>query len=372
MQEQDGAKGIQVGARIAVLAEPDDDISSLEMPADKSSSSSAPAPPKPESTTASDLPKDEQSTPGTTSNPAPSSSASTSSASKPSSPPSQSSSGKKYPLYPSVSQLLSISNISASDAAKIPASGPSGRLLKGDVLAYLGRIAKDYSANQSARLAKLGHLDLSNIKIATPNPHKTAAAAKTPAAAAPTPAPEELPTEIAVSISLAAVFATQKRIQDSLGLTLPLSTFIARASELANEELPRAKSDALSSDALFNAVLGLDKVPGHSVSRGHYIPQITALPPAGVAAGLGLAAAGRASRGVDIIDVLAGKSTKKTGAMRTALPAGTKGVLGGSAGAAGATNVFSVAAKKGEEKRVRTYLERVKTVLEVEPGRCVL
>jgi len=183
---------------------------------------------------------------------------------------------------------------------------------------------------------------------------------------------EELPTEIAVSISLAAVFATQKRIQESLGLTLPLSTFIARASELANEELPRAKSDALSSDALFNAVLGLDKVPGHSVSRGHYIPQITALPPAGVAAGLGLAAAGRASRSVDIIDVLAGKSTKKTGAMRTALPAGTMGVVGAGAGAAGATNVFSVAAKKGEEKRVRTYLERVKTVLEVEPGRCVL
>jgi len=345
------------------------------MPAEKSSSS-APAPPKPESTTASDLPKDEQTTPGTTSNPAPSSSASSSSASSPSSPPSQSSSNKKYPLYPSVSQLLSISNISSADAAKIPASGPSGRLLKGDVLAYLGRIAKDYSANQSARLAKLGHLDLSNIKIATPNPHKTAAA-KTPAAAAPTPTPEELPTEIAVSISLAAVFATQKRIQDSLGLTLPLSTFIARASELANEELPRAKSDTLSPDALFNAVLGLDKVPGHSVSRGHYIPQITALPPAGVATGLGLAAAGRAAKGKvaeDIFDVLSGKKTKSAGPVRTALPAGTMGLglVGGGVGAAGATNVFSVAARKGEEKRVRTYLERVKTVLEVEPGKCVL
>jgi hypothetical protein len=258
--------------------------------------------------------------------------------------------------------LIANANISSSDAAKIPASGPAGRLLKGDVLAYLGRIAKDYSSSQSARLDALGKLDLSNIKIRAPPAPK---AANKPAAAAAKPV-EDLPTEIAVSISLAAVFATQKRIQESLGLTLPLSTFIARASEIANDDLPRSKTDSQSADALFDAVLGLDKVPGHGTSRGHYIPQITALPPAGVASSLGLAKARRAVSGkVDVIDLLAGSVKKSSGGVKAS-------VIGGSVGAAGATNVFSVPAKKGEEKRVRTYLERVKTVLEVEPGRCVL
>lgn len=329
------------------------------MPSEEPASSSPPAPSPKEEKKSSEPARDVEPTPGTTTDPAGESSQASSSSSAPRGKPAN----QKYPLYPSVAQLLHVEGVSESEAAKIPASGPKGRLLKGDVLAYLGKTSsKDYAAKQSERLEKLGHLDLSNIKIRPPP-----AAPAEKAAAKAEAVPEELPTEIAVSISLGAVFATQKRIQESLGLVLPISTFIARASEMANEDLPRPKSDSLTSDSLFNAVLGLDKVRSARVSRGHYVPQITAMPPAGVAASVGLAAAARAAKKVDIIDVLAGKASKKSVG-----PLAVTGAVGAASGAGGAVNIFSVAAKKGEEKRVRTYLERVKTVLEVEPGKCVL
>ena len=43
----DGTKGIKVGVRIGVLAEPDDDLSTLEIPAEENTSSSSPPYPGP-------------------------------------------------------------------------------------------------------------------------------------------------------------------------------------------------------------------------------------------------------------------------------------------------------------------------------------
>lgn len=271
--------------------------------------------------------------------------------------PSSSSDAKpqKYPLYPSVQHLLHTSDIPLSDADKIPATGPSGRLLKGDVLAYLGKIEKSYSSDLSKRISKLGHLDLSNIKPAKKEPKQEKQASKLPEQ-------PELPTEVAVPISLAAVFATQRRIQDSLGLTLPLSTFIARASEIANEDLPKAKGESPSSDELFDAVLGLHSAR-RTTSRGHYIPRITALPPPNST----LSLPRQPAKQPDIIDILTGSRAKATQP-----PPSTTSRIPGAMGVGGAENVFSVSVKKGEETRAQVYLERVKSVLEVEPGRCVL
>lgn len=351
MQQQDGAKGIKVGARIAVLAEAGDDLKSLEMPAEESAPSSEEASEKKASAKASESSKQPEKTESVPEETKPKEDQSSSS----NPPTSEKQPAQKYPLYPSVQHLLHTKGISPSDVSKIPASGPSGRLLKGDVLAYLGRIEKSYSSNESKRIKKLGHLDLSNIKKSAP---PKARPAQTPAAAAQPP--PDLPTEIATPISLAAVFATQRRIQDALGLTLPLSTFIARASEIANEALPRPRSAAPSANDLFDAVLGLDKV-AQKTSRGRYVPRITALPSA---------SRGPVSRTlspkkpVDILDILAGPAR---GGARKAPVAVAPGPA-----AVGADNVFSVSVKKGEEKRARVYLERVKTVLEAEPGRCVL
>ena len=43
-----------------------------------------------------------------------------------------------------------------------------------------------------------------------------------------------------------------------------------------------------------------------------------------------------------------------------------------SSGSGETMNVFSISVAKGEEKRARVFLERVKTILQVEPGRLVL
>ncbi|KAH8426754.1 putative pyruvate dehydrogenase complex component Pdx1 [Aspergillus melleus] len=255
-----------------------------------------------------------------------------------------------YPLYPSVIQLLHEKGIPESDISKIPASGPKGRLLKGDVLAYLGAIASDYPAIQAARIAQLAHLDLSNIKIVGPEPKAAAPVVEEAPVAKPPPT-----TSVAVSISLAAVLSAQKKLQDSLGVSVPLSTFLARAADLANDDLPRSPRATPSADELFNEVLGGEPV---TTSRGDFVPELNAV------------AAPVETRSVkpvqeDIIDILSGKASKVAAAGRRASRAE-------SAPAEQAANVFSLTIPVGEEKRAQTFLDRVKTLLTVEPGRLVL
>lgn len=324
-------KGVKVGERIAVTAEEGDDINSMELPAESNAPAKAEAP----------KPKEEEKKP------------------EPKAESNAVQGGKaqkqKYPLYPAVQHLLMQNGLPKEEADKIPASGPNGRLLKGDVLAYLGKISKNYPGESAARFTKLSHLDLSNIQLATPPPPPKAEEKPAPAAAAPIP---ELPkeTEVALPISLSAVIATQKRVEEALGIPLPLSTFVARATELANDALPASKNAKPTADDLFNSVLGLDTLARSS--RGSFLPSITALGP------VPYSASSRASSKPDIIDFLTSSNTAKP-APRTVRP-GALGV------ATAGPNVFSVSAKSGEEKRAMEFLERMKLVLEQEPGRLVL
>ncbi|KAH7127001.1 hypothetical protein B0J11DRAFT_549794 [Dendryphion nanum] len=342
----DGSKGVQVGRRIAVTAEPGDDLSSLEIPAENS-----PAPKQAKSAKEAEkqesapIPKEER-----TSSPAPKSSSS--GAGK------HTSGGKAqkqtYPLYPSVQHLLKENGLPKEEADKIPATGPHGRLLKGDVLAYLGRIEGSYAAELAQRIGKLSHLDLSNIKVAAPKED----ASKKAAPEAPLFVEDPL-VEIVLPISLDAVAETQRRVQKSIGVFLPISTFIARASELANEGLPKSQSAQPSADELFDAVLGLDKVVGKKISRGHYTPVITSLSPTTVRP-----ARASAFKKPDILDILGSKKP---------LPRPTRASVTSAPGrVVESVNVFSVSVPRGDEKRAHVFLQRVKSVLEVEPGRLVV
>ncbi|KAK1058088.1 pyridoxine biosynthesis protein [Friedmanniomyces endolithicus] len=373
VMEQDGSKGVKVGTRIAVIAEAGDDASTVEIPAEGGKEGSAGVDtakkdrPSPGDTMEGGIEKTESSSKAAESPPSSrpeadaeaGGAADTADAAQKKSPSSGKQGGKvqkqTYPLYPSVEHLLHLNGMTAADADSIPSSGPNGRLLKGDVLAHLGRINKDHPAQITARLLKLGHLDLSNIQIAAAPPKRDAPA--TPPAMAEVP----LDTELAVPISLSAVIATQKRVNDTLGIFLPLSTFIARASELANEELPLSKDRKPTADDLFNSVLGLDKIAStRPSSRGHYIPQVTGLPPAPFAARKAAAA-----KKIDIIDLLSASARPSA---KRAAPRVIPGAVGISAG----ENVFSVVAKAGDESRAAEYLERMKMALEKEPGRLVL
>jgi biotin carboxyl carrier protein len=347
---QDGEKGVKVGTRIAVLGDPDDDVSSLEIPPDDSKpveseskeSKQEFAPPADEKE-AKEAPKKQ---------PAKSSG----------SPPSGPGQNQKYPLYPSVIALLHANHIPDSDIPKIPATGPQNRLLKGDVLAYLGSISSSYPAEVSKRITHLAHLDLSNIKLLQQQPK-----AEQPAPSAAAAPPAATTTSVSLPVSLAEVLKVQRRMTDTLGVSVPLATFLARAVDLANDDLPRPKGAKPSSDELFNAVLGLDTIP--TTSRGSYLPQISALPTTSFAR----AAPSRAAKKADIIDYLAGNAIPASRRISTASGASYASPLGGSiTTAGGAMNVFSVTVPVGEEKRARTFLERVKTVLQVEPGRLVL
>ncbi|KAK5061318.1 hypothetical protein LTR84_007860 [Exophiala bonariae] len=350
----DGTKGVKVGTRIAVLAEPGDDISSLEIPADEAKPVSSEADNvkggKDSSYESSGVEKEVE---GTPQNKRPSKD-------KPKTSPTGPGQNPKYPLYPSVIALVHENHLSDADVAKIPATGPNNRLLKGDILAHLGAIEQDYPAEQSKRITHLGHLDLSNIKIQAP-PAKSPA---TSAAAVASEPEQPKTTSIALNISLSEVLKVQKRIKDTLGLSVPLSTFLARAIDLANDDLPLAKGAKPSADALFNAVLGLDTIP--TTSRAAYLPQIDAfsipLTPA----------VSRPSRAKvpDIIDILSGKVIRRTAASsRSTAPRPARNIT---TTTDGAVNVFSLSVPVGEEKRARTFLERVKTVLQVEPGKLVL
>lgn len=334
----DGAKAVQVGSRIAVIAEDGDDISTLEVPADTSPKQAAPA---------TEAPKQEESVPQeerTASSAAPKAAAGgkAGQAQK-----------QTYPLYPSIIQLLHENGIDASKADEIPATGPKGRLLKGDVLVWLGKAKADAAANVQAMYDKLAHLDLSNVKVAEKKPAPKAAEAKP--AKPSKPIVEDL--QVALPVSLASVIAIQKKVQDSVGVFLPLSTFIARALDVANDELPLPKDYKPSADELFNQVLGLDKV-GPRGSRGRYNPQISALPPPPSLSQKGFQAAKP-----DIYDILAGAPAHKK---KTAAPVSRPSGL--STGA----NVFTLRVPKTEEKRAKVFLERVKMVLEEDPGRLVL
>ncbi|KAF2486498.1 hypothetical protein BDY17DRAFT_291602 [Neohortaea acidophila] len=352
----EGAKGVPVGQRIAVFADVGDDLESLEVPAEEKSASKSQEQRKEESQPKQ---KEEEEDSKQTSEKG-SSGGKSADATPTASPAKEETTSKqggntarqKYPLLPSVEHLLHANGYSTSEVDKIPTSGPNGRLLKGDVLAYLGRINKEYPEKQSKRIEKLSHLDLSNIRISKKEATKPAQADKAKSAAA------ELPqeTEIALPITLSAVIATQKRVQDSLGIFLPLSTFIARASELANEDLPPSRNRKPTADELFNSVLGLDQI--HHSSRGSFIPQIMGIsnPP--------LVASRALAKKPDIIDFLAPKAAKRKVSPVTAAPAAV--------GVSPSGNIFSVTARVGEEARAAEYLERMKVALEQEPGRLVL
>ncbi|KAM3453467.1 hypothetical protein MY3296_003698 [Beauveria thailandica] len=337
---QDGSKAVPVGTRIGVLAEAGDDISALEIPADEQPNKAAGA--SANSEPASSETKSETKT---------------ASGSSQQRKPSQSGTSyeQKYPLMPSVEHLVKANGISEAHVSQIKPSGPGGRLLKGDVLAYLGTINAEAPAAVSSRFDHLAHLDLSNIKVAEKKPTPASKADAAPAAPV-----EELPLDINVPISLAKVVQVQKKIQDTLGVFLPLSTFISRAAEVANDELPVARHEPTASE-LFDAVLGLDKVKAAKGTRGVYLPQVSAIPDGATYKPKGTPTLPPKH---DIIDELASRPLQPRPSSMVTIDT----VAGLSSGG----NVFTLTVPKAEEERAYAFLQRCKFILEGEPGRLVL
>lgn len=151
----EGASGIQVGEPIALIAEVGDDLATLEKPEIKK------AAPKQEKKV--EEPKVEE-----TKVEASKEQKSSGESVKTSSSSVFQTANPNQKLFPSVELLLHSNGISYNEAIeKISASGPNGRLLKGDVLAHIGTINKDYISTLTSFLIGRQHLDLSHI-VATP------------------------------------------------------------------------------------------------------------------------------------------------------------------------------------------------------------
>lgn len=174
----DGTKSVSVGKTIAVLAEQGDDISSVQVPTEDTPAHKMPSkksePAQLEQNFQSQEPKEP----------------------KPRVHP-------QTPYTPAVLRLLKEYDIEDPDS--ITATGPQGRLLKGDVLAYVGNISDDVVKNLENILEKKQHLDLSNITIRKPSE---------PSQAAALPAPKKLAplTSIDTTVQITELLRLQQRL----------------------------------------------------------------------------------------------------------------------------------------------------------------
>ena len=167
----DGTHNVRIGKTIAVLAEEGDDISSIEVPAEESqSTSTAPSTAKAKGT----KPKEQPAQTGSVDHKKALHFAAT------------------YP--PAVLRLLQEYGI--KDPKSIAATGPQGRLLKGDVLAYVGTINSDIPKILKDILAKKRSIDLSNITV------QHSQAASQPQSSIPCPKKSKPPAHIDAVIQL--------------------------------------------------------------------------------------------------------------------------------------------------------------------------
>jgi pyruvate/2-oxoglutarate dehydrogenase complex dihydrolipoamide acyltransferase (E2) component len=107
---------------------------------------------------------------------------------------------------PGIIQLLHQYNLLLSD---VKGTGPKGRVLKGDILAHIGEIDKCKPEALARDIAKLSKLDLSNIKKAAPKPKE---APKSTQAETPV-ADTEPQTVFKFSISMQNVSKVQQKLK---------------------------------------------------------------------------------------------------------------------------------------------------------------
>lgn len=195
-QVEAGTKVVQVGSRIGVLAEQGDDLSSLELPSEDN--------PSPGS-----RPVNTQSVKKDTTSPPPEdrpTQVESSAKSTPDTSHKHATPKTPHMSSPSVSHLLNTHGITKDNISRISTTGPKGRLLKGDVLAFLGKIEKSWPKELESRIHKGEKLDLSNIKVAAPR--KTEAPKKVEKKV-------ELPknAEVKLEVSFSEVLKVQSKLQ---------------------------------------------------------------------------------------------------------------------------------------------------------------
>lgn len=241
-------------------------------------------------------------------------------------------------------------------------------MLKGDILAHLGNIHKEYPSESANRIKVLGKLDLSNIDLAATAPPVPASSVPDSIPAQESPATDAL-EKLSITIDMMPVFELQDRISTNLGIDMPVATLLDRATALANRNLPAAAptTNTMTADDLFDAVLGLPTSP--RPRNGAFVPILESIAPSHSAPATHARStqppAVAASR--DLFDDILGGPTQRD---HPAAP--TTWTKDAASDPSSAESVFSVIAPRGEGRRAEAFLSQIKTVLETEPGSLVL
>lgn len=237
----DGKKGVSVGTNIAVMAEAGDDLSAIDLPTEAEPAKKSTASSEEQSSQKKEETKQEvQQTkaPKTADK----------SASKSTEASGHGLTNKDGSVIsPAVQSLLR--HYSITDPHKIPATGPRGRLVKGDVLAFAKKIEPSSNQAVAEAYAKRGKLDLSNIKKA------------------PTPAKKEMKEpevedvknpviELRRQVNLNELILMSEKLSEESGVRVTIETLAAKAAQKALQDVPKfGLSDISKEDQLFNEVL---------------------------------------------------------------------------------------------------------------------
>lgn len=238
-----GSRSIKVGKTIAVLAEQGDDLSGVEVAEEGDSRNTPPMEPEQETN-----PTESRSTENKSGT-------------------SQNKIHITESYTPAVLRLLKEFRI--EDASVITPTGPHGRILKGDVLAYTGSIGKQVPQILNEILIKKQQLDLTNIKVQKP---ETSPAALT---SVPMPIskqrlePASIMTVVRVTellrmrhrLSGMAIKPNQVTTLESLSIDLPIEALVKKASALAMKDVPAfGLKRKPSADVLFDELVGQSSI----------------------------------------------------------------------------------------------------------------
>ena len=225
--KENGAKDVPVGETIAYIAEVDDDLATLELPEGSSTPKKEAAAPAaaPASTPA---PKKEE----------PKAAPKAESSKTAASSSNGTSANTSQTFFPSVATLLQENSISPEEAfAKIKATGPNGRILKGDVLAYLGKISQESLDKVTSYIKSHEKLDLSNIELRKEQPAAeqpaTASSKATQAAAAAAEARQPLVLSEQITLRV-PVSVSYEQLAEAVRSYVKESTFLAHEEPLTN------------------------------------------------------------------------------------------------------------------------------------------
>lgn len=173
-------------------------------------------------------------------------------------------------LSPSVLALALDNNLTKQDVLdKVPASGPKGRVLKGDILAFLGKVPRADVDTIVSSIQRLQHLDLSKINIkksiastpaatAAPTGFKAPASEKSseaPALKKPEATLPPAPTVLSAFFTLSDVSTLQKSLETNLRITPPSTkTLVEKASKRAIKDANTFYATRRAKTVLFDPV----------------------------------------------------------------------------------------------------------------------